>query len=108
MAGDAMKLCMSCNADLTGTYATRLYCDPCNEERARRRGTEMKCRAREARRASGEPRRVGGAKAKSKHCRECERMPHRRPTDRPCACGLMWAPELNVRVAPTGGAWVWL
>lgn len=103
-----MKLCMGCNADLTGTYATRVYCDPCNEARARRRGTEMKRRAREARRASGEPRRTAGAKAKGKHCHKCERMPWARPRVGLCECGLPWAPEMNVRQAPTGGAWVWL
>lgn len=103
------RFCMGCNADLTGTYATRLFCDPCNERRDRQRSAAAKRRAYAARRASGEPRNVGGAKAKSKHCHNCERMPWARPVGGNCpGCGLPWAAEMNVRQAPTPGAWVWL
>lgn len=108
-ASDRPRLCLGCNDDLTGTYATRLFCDACNERRDRQRSAAAKRRAYAARRANGEPRNVGGAKAKSKHCKTCERMPWARPQGGVCPeCGLPWAPEMNVRQAPTSGAWVWL
>lgn len=101
-----MRLCMGCNRDLTGTYATRLYCDPCGQKRARQKTNAAK---RLKRRASGAPLRRGGAPSKSKHCRECERMPHRRPAGGVCPeCGGAWAAEIVACQAPTGGAWVWL
>lgn len=50
MSADPPRLCLGCNADLAGTYALRLYCEPCVTRRAHRRKT---ARDRERRNARG-------------------------------------------------------
>lgn len=101
------RLCMGCNADLTGTYATRLFCDPCRSKRVKRMRAERDRAAHVRRWGSSEPRRKGPQRD-CPHCAVCFGMPHRRPETGCLKCGLPWAPEMNVRQAPTSGAWVWL
>lgn len=43
-----MRLCLGCNGDISAHYATRLFCDPCNANRARQRSNAAKRRAYEA------------------------------------------------------------